>query len=293
MPVPLRAGFHQADAPRRAAGDGGVKLGLALSGGAARGLAHVGVIGVLEREGIQVDMLAGTSMGAIVGAAYARGASAAELKAYALDLTWPKLVRLFDFNPFKTSGLSGTRRIRDKLKEIIGDLDFSELKRPFACVATDLISGEEVVFTRGRVLDAVLASMSLPLVFRVPRLGRRYLVDGGLCDPLPVGPARRLGADRVLAVNVLKNLGILPPRRAASKRRVPPNMFRVAEQVIYIASAHLAEAGARDADAVIEPDMTGIHLEDFGLAGEAIARGEKAAENYLAQLVSKTAAEKA
>lgn len=256
-----------------------MSLGLALSGGAARGLAHVGVIEVLERENIRIDVVTGTSMGAIVGAAYARGASAAELKAYALDLTWPNLVRLFDFSPLKTSGISGTRRIREKLREIIGDVTFSELKRPFACVATDLMSGEEVVFTRGSVLDAVLASMSLPLVFKVPRLGRRYLVDGGLCDPLPVNPARALGADKVIAVNVLKNLG-LTPSAAEPRRRLPknaPNFFQVANQVVYIASAHLAAACLKEADAAVEPDMTGIHLADFGLAAEAITRGASAA----------------
>ncbi len=256
-----------------------MKLGLALSGGAARGLAHIGVIEVLEHEGIQIDMVAGTSMGAIIGAAYARGLSAAELKAVALDLSWKRLAPLVDFNPLQTSGLIGGRRIRKKLESIIGDVTFSDLKRPFTCVATDIISGEEVVFTRGRVLDAVLASMALPLVFKVPRLGRRYLVDGGLSDPLPVAPLKKLGADKVIAVNVLKNLGITPPHRdhANPLPRHAPNFFRVANQVIYIASAHLAEAGMKAADVAIEPDMTGIHLADFGLAGEAILRGELAA----------------
>ncbi len=258
-----------------------MKVGLALSGGAARGLAHVGVIDVLEREAIPIDMVAGTSMGAIIGAAYSRGLSAGELKDVALDLSWPKLVRLFDFNPLKISGFTGTRRVREKLKSIIGDLDFSQLQKPFVCVATDIISGEEVVLNQGSVLDAVLASMALPLVFKVPRLGRRYLVDGGISDPLPVSPLKALGADKVIAVNVLRNLGISPP--SSDHGRLPwpihpPSFFRVANQVIYIASAHLAEAGLKTADVAIEPDMTGIHLADFGMAREAIHRGEMAAQ---------------
>ena len=257
-----------------------MKLGLALSGGAARGLAHVGVIEVLEREAIPIDMVSGASMGAIVGAAYARGMSAAELKDVALDLSWPKLVRLFDFNPLKISGFTGTRRVREKLKSIIGDLDFSQLQKPFVCVATDIISGEEVVLNRGSVLDAVLASMALPLVFKVPRLGRRYLVDGGVSDPLPVSPLRALGADKVIAVNVLKNLGMSPPDNDHGRPRPvhPPSFFQVANQVIYIASAHLAEAGLKTADVAIEPDMTGIHLADFKMALEAIHRGKIAAQ---------------
>jgi NTE family protein len=257
-----------------------MKLGLALSGGAARGLAHVGVIEVLERENIQVDMVAGASMGAIIGAAYAAGQNAAELKHHALDLSWPKLVRLFEFNPLRTSGFTGTRRVREKLKSIIGDREFSQLQKPFACVATDIISGEEVVFNQGSVLDAVLASMALPLVFKVPRMGRRYLVDGGISDPLPVGPLKELGADKTIAVNVLRGLGILP-RGFGTDEGTPkhaPNFVRVATQVIYIASAHLAEAGLKQADVAIEPDMTGIHLADFGMAREAILRGETSAE---------------
>ncbi|APV45455.1 NTE family protein [Dehalogenimonas formicexedens] len=257
-----------------------MKLGLALSGGAARGLAHVGVIDVLERENVRIDCVAGTSMGAIIGAAYARGLTASQIRDHALDLSWPKLVRLFEFNPLRTSGFTGTRRVREKLTEIIGDLDFSELSRPFACVATDIISGDEVVFTKGSVVDAVLASMALPLVFKVLRVGRRYLVDGGVSDPLPVNPLKAIGADRVIAVNVLKNLGIsLPDRgRRSALPKHPPNFFQVANQVIYIASAHLAEAGLAQADVAIEPDMAGIHLADFGMASEAIQRGQAAAE---------------
>ena len=260
-----------------------MKLGLALSGGAARGLAHVGVIEVLEREGIQIDAVAGTSMGAIIGAAYARGLTVSQIKEHALDLSWTKLVRMFEFSPFKTSGFTGTRRVREKLKSVIGDLDFSALQRPFACVATDIISGEEVVFKRGSVLDAVLASMALPLVFKVPHLGRRYLVDGGISDPLPVIPLKALGADKVIAVNVLKDLGISVPQsnRGSGLPKHPPNFFQVANQVIYIASAHLAEAGIKQADVAIEPDMTGIHLVDFRLAPEAILRGINAAEAAL------------
>ncbi|AKG52701.1 YchK [Dehalogenimonas sp. WBC-2] len=261
-----------------------MKLGLALSGGAARALAHIGVIEVLEREGIGIDMVTGTSMGAIVGAAFARGVPVEDIKAEALDLTWRSLLPLVDLNPFQTSGIIGARNIRKKLKSIIGDLDFKELKMPFACVATDLISGEEVVFKSGSVLDAVLASMSLPLVFKVPRVGRRYLVDGGISDPLPVVPLKELGADKIIAVNVLKNLGIDTSKKKSGQRKKAPNFLQVANQVIYIASAHLAEVGVKAADVAIEPDMGGIHLADFNMAAEAIQCGEKCAVDMLPQI---------
>jgi NTE family protein len=260
-----------------------VKLGLALSGGAARGLAHIGVIEVLERNNIPVEVVTGTSMGAIIGAAYSRGLSAAELKAQALDIGWQQLAPLIELNPLQTSGIFGVRRVKRKLRNLIGDPDFSDLEKPFACVATDIFTGEAVTLSSGKVLDAVLASMALPLIFKVPKMGRRYLVDGGITDPLPVGVCRNLGADKVIAVNVLKDLALSVSKRNGGTRveLKPPNIFQVLSQVIYIASGHLAATGLKQADVAIEPDMTGIHLADFNLAGQAVICGEKAAEQAL------------
>lgn len=257
-----------------------MKLGLALSGGAARGLAHIGVIEVLERNNIPVEVITGTSMGAIIGAAYARGLSAAEIKTQALDLSWQKLAPMIELNPFQPSGIFGVRRIKRKLRDFIGDPDFGELEKPFACVATDIFTGEAVALSSGKVLDAVLASMALPLIFKVPKMGRRYLVDGGITDPLPVGVCRKLGADKVIAVNVLKDL-VMPVAKRTSRPAAElrsPNIFHVLSQVIYIASGHLAAAGLRDADVAIEPDMTGIHLADFNRVREAIVCGDTSAE---------------
>ncbi|MGI2336190.1 MAG: patatin-like phospholipase family protein [Dehalogenimonas sp.] len=263
-----------------------MKLGLALSGGSARGLAHVGVIEVLENNNIPIGVVSGTSMGAIIGAAYARGISAVELKAQALDTGWQKLAPLIELNPLQTSGLFGVRRIKRKLKDLIGDPDFTELEKPFACVATDIFTGEAVTLSSGKVVDAVLASMALPLIFKVPKMGRRYLVDGGITDPLPVGVCRNLGADKVIAVNVLKELVLPVPKRnhRTTGDLKPPNIFQVLSQVIYIASGHLAAVGLKEADVAIEPDMTGIHLADFNLASKAVTCGERAAEKALVDI---------
>lgn len=259
-----------------------MRLGLALSGGAARGLAHIGVIEVLERNHVPIDVVTGTSMGAIIGAAYARGLSAADLKAQALDIGWQKLAPLIELNPLQTSGIFGVRRIKRKLKDLIGDPDFSDLEKPFACVATDIFSGEAVTLASGKVLDAVLASMALPVIFKVPKMGRRYLVDGGITDPLPVGVCRSLGADKVIGVNVLKHL-VMPVSRRKHPLvpEHPPNIFQVLSQVIYIASGHLAQSGLKEADVAIEPDMTGIHLADFNRAQEAVICGETAADRAM------------
>ena len=262
-----------------------MKWGLALSGGAARGLAHIGVIEVLEENSISIDVVSGTSMGAIIGAAYAAGRTAMELKSEALGLSWEQMALLTDINPFQPSGIFGIRKIRRKLKDIIGDPDFKDLKKPFACVATDIFTGESVVMSRGKVVDAVLASMALPLIFKVPKMGRQYLVDGGISNPLPAAVCRNLGSDKVIGVNVLKDL-VMPVKKAdrAGKNTRPPNVFQVLSYVIYIASGHLAEVGVKESDIAIEPDMTGIHLADFHLADKAIECGRKAALQLLHEI---------
>jgi len=250
-------------------------LGLALGGGAARGLAHIGVLEVLEREHIEIDMIAGTSMGAIVGAAAACGRDAKTIKDFALDLSWKKLAPLIDFT-VPSSGLLAGRRVKKKLKEIIGEPDFSELIKPFVCVATDVLTGEEIVIKSGSVLEAVTASMSLPIIFSVRELGGRFAVDGGLVTPVPVTPLRLLGAERIVAVNVLKNLAAQPwsidINHPSHVKR--PNLGQVIIQTVYIAASHLAETCSNQADITIEPDLAGISLADFQKAPEIVLRGE-------------------
>jgi NTE family protein len=224
-------------------------------------------------------------MGAIIGAAYAAGRTAGELRAEALELGWDKMAPLIDINPFQPSGIFGIRRVKRKLRSLMGDPDFTDLKKPFACVATDIFTGEAVVLSTGKVVDAVLASMALPLIFKVPKMGRRYLVDGGITNPLPAGVCREMGAEKVIGVNVLKHL-VMPVDKRSGTGVIarPPNIFHVLSQVIYIASGHLAEAGAKESDVAIEPDMSGIHLADFHLAEKAIGCGRQATHQRLKEL---------
>jgi len=155
------------------------KIGLALGSGAVRGLAHIGVLEVLETEGIPIDMIAGTSTGAAIGALYAQGKSASVIKSTALDLSWRRLASMIDLTLPKTGFISG-KRIKHWLELVIGrDLKFSDLRIPFACVATDITTGEEIVLDQGSVPEAVRASISIPGIFTVVKLRGRYLVDGG------------------------------------------------------------------------------------------------------------------
>ena len=158
------------------------KVGLALGGGAVRGLAHIGVLEILEKEGVPIDAIAGTSIGAAVGALYAKGKNPEAIKDVVLDIKWLRLAPLLDLTLPK-SGFIGGRKVKELLKSIIGDVAFEDLKIPLVCVATDIMTGEEILIDEGSVLEAVRASISIPVVFTLAKWRGRYLVDGGLVNP--------------------------------------------------------------------------------------------------------------
>jgi NTE family protein len=256
------------------------KVGLALGGGAARGLAHIGVLGVLEKEGIPVDLIAGTSAGAAIGALYAQGRSAAKIKELALNTGWKRMVSLIDLALPRSGFIEGTR-IKNLLKSIIGDIDFSQLKIPLSCVATDIHSGEEVVISDGPVLEGVRASISVPVIFTAVKWRNRYLVDGGLVNPVPVGTVRNMGADLVIAVNVIPPMGV---RIQPAKEAKEPGIFQSLLHSFYIATYSLVRANLAEADIVIEPKLPHIGYGDFHRIGEVITQGEIAAEPVVEEI---------
>ena len=196
------------------------KIGLALGGGAARGMAHIGVLNVLEREGIPIDLIAGTSSGAVVGALYARSKNAGLIKQRVIDLSQRRITRLIDPALPRTGFIKG-QKFNDLLASFLdGNIKFSDLLIPFACTATDIDTGEAVVFDRGSVIEAVRASISLPGIFTVAKRQARYLVDGGLANPVPVDLARKMGADFVIASNVIP--GVLDRSHGSAKESSPP-----------------------------------------------------------------------
>ena len=183
-----------------------LKIGLALGGGGPRGLAHIGVLKVLEENGIPIDYVAGASMGALIGAIYAAGVEMERLEEIALNMDL-KQTALMLAPTIARSGLIEGRRVREFIKSFVGDANIEELKIPFAAVATDINTGEEMVIDRGSVAEAVRASISVPGVFTPVRLGERFLVDGGLVNPVPVSVVREMGAEVVIAVNVMVSVG--------------------------------------------------------------------------------------
>lgn len=267
------------------------KIGLALSGGAARGLAHVGVIEVLHKEGIPIDMIAGTSAGAVMGAIYAWNKDTNKMKEYALDTKWKKLAPLIDPS-FPRTGFIKGRKIKNLLSTFIGgNIKFSDLKIPFACVATDINTGEEMVINSGSVPEALRASISIPGIFTVVKHEGRYLVDGGLTTPVPVELVRQMGADFVIAVNV--NPDVVGRMSNTNLRRVEsrkePNIFQVMMQSIYITTYSLARNSLENADIVIEPSVAHIGAGDFQKAREFIDLGTQAAKNAIPEIKEKIA----
>ena len=179
------------------------KVGIALGGGAARGIAHIGVLEVLEREGIPIDIVAGTSAGAVIGALYCSGLSPLRLKEVIEGFDWNRRRKLLDISLPHTGFIAGEKLMHEVRELMGGDLKFEELQKPFACVACDLLTGEEAVMTKGPVADAVHASIAIPLVFQAVYRKGRYLVDGGLVNQVPVNVVKAMGAEYIIAVNVV------------------------------------------------------------------------------------------
>jgi NTE family protein len=262
------------------------KIGLALGGGAARGLAHVGVLDVLRQEGIPIDLIAGTSAGAVIGAAYAWSQNTEQMTRDALDANWKKMAPLIDPSLPKSGFIKG-KKIRDLIATYVGgNIDFKDLKIPFACVATDIDTGEEVVIDSGSVPEALRATISIPGIFSVVKHKGRYVVDGGLTTPVPVEVVRKMGADFIIAVNVNPDvtgrMGKTYHQRVEAHKA--PNIFQVMMQSIYIATYAVGQHAIKNADVVIEPDLAHIGSGDFNKAPEMIKRGREAAHKALPEI---------
>ena len=251
------------------------RLGLALSGGMARGRAHVGVIQALEEAGIQADFVSGVSAGAMVGAAYAAGLSMADLAQLAREFNWLKIATPILPLPRRSGlgrlGLLDFGKIETFLIRAIGDLTFDELAKPLAIGATDLVTGERVVITSGRVVQAVRASSSVPGVVAPTRWRGRLLCDGFASNNSPIQVLHDLGADVVVAVNLMP-----------IARRLPSNLFWAGSTAV---SALVMQAGdpLDRADIVIEPDLAEI---DYVLprCDDLLARGRAATLPIIPQL---------
>jgi len=264
------------------------KLGLALGGGGARGLAHIGLLKVLERAGIRVDYLAGTSMGSIVGAAYAAGISPAQMEQDALKLSRKRnLVRLADFGSLRRGLLQG-QRVRKLLVESWGlDKTFEQLNIPVAAVATHLRGQHSVVLRSGSVVDAVMASSAFPSVFPPVMVNGDLLCDGFIFNNVPADIVREMGAQVVVAVDVISTKPLVEEDPEIITQTAEANQGLYQAIMMMVAEATLDNLRSSPPDIllrpVIPPDLT-IFL-GFTRAAEAIAAGEKATESALPRLL--------
>lgn len=246
-------------------------IGLALGGGFARGIVHIGVLKVLEEEGIPVSCIAGTSVGALIGAAYCSGVSPAELEEIAARVRFKDLARW----TLSRYGFATNMRMITFLNKILKVHTFEELQIPLAVTATDFGSGEGVVFRSGPLNDAVRASCAYPGVFLPVKVNGRLLVDGMLAHSLPTKPARDMGADKVLAVSL---------RSHWKNNDGPRHIFDVIGQCFSIAQDMNCATARQCADLVIEPDVTGYRYDDFEHSAGLVAIGEVATRAALPEI---------
>ncbi len=246
-------------------------IGLALGGGFARGIVHVGVLKVLEAENIPVEFVAGTSVGALIGAAYCSGVSPAELEEVAARVRFRDLAR-WTLSRF---GFATNLRMIGYLNKLLKVKTFEELRIPLAVTATDFASGKGVVFRSGPLTDPVRASCAYPGVFLPVSINGRMLVDGMLAHSLPTKPVRDMGADRVLAVSL---------KSSWASADGPRHIFDVIGQCFSIAQDLNCAHSRQCADLVIEPDVTGYRYDDFEHSAELVRLGENATKSALPEI---------
>jgi len=271
-------------------------LGIALGGGGARGFAHIGVLKALERQGIFPRLVAGTSMGGVVGAMYAVGLSAEQMEDEAIKATSRvgDMLRSVDVTLSQT-GLVRGARIYDYIAGVIGlETKFSDLRRPLSLVSVDLNTGREVVLNSGRVADAVRATISVPGVFQPVEMGKLRLVDGGMLNNVPVDVVRQMGADVVIAVDVLpsfvQNTPGQPPVAEPLQPKRALRVYRDLWHVVMIMISAATEARLHECppDILLRPALASDIdvLIGFNRQREAIAAGEAAAEAAMDQILA-------
>lgn len=249
--------------------NGRLKVGLALGGGIARGIAHIGVLSELERAGVPIDCIAGTSIGALIGASYCAGLTVDDLRDIAARTGWWQVSR-----PFLSGGGFVTfKQLEQWIEDNVGEFDVSDLAIPFAAVASDLVTGERVVLSNGRLCTAIRASCSVPGFVPPVEIGDRILVDGGITDNIPADVARLLGADYVIGVDIF-----MPALR--------PRLGPLSQGIAAIETlVRHAGKGSQECDCLIVPEMERLSYFKFSEYKRLIALGEEATRRALPSIL--------
>ena len=261
------------------------KVGLALGSGGVKGLAHIGVIKVLEKNNIKIDYIAGSSIGALIGAVYAFNQDIEKVEQIALEISWKRVLKLLEAG--WPGGIINSRKVEKLIKEWIPEAEFSNLKIPLTIAATDILSGQKINIKNGDVIKAILASSAVPPVFKPVEYEDYLLSDGGLSNPLPADVAREMGADIVIAVN-LDGGHFQSNGSNTSKKDI--SITKVSVRALNIMRYYLAQKYKKMSDIIIEPIVPEVGLVgwnsffDTKKTGEIIKAGETAAEASLAEI---------
>lgn len=299
-----------------------IKIGLALSSGAAKGEAHVGVLKAIVERDIPISVIAGSSAGALVGAYFASRGNVDGLEEFIYNVKPKVMTDMISLDlALQFKGFIGEKKSLKWLKDLIGGVYFSDLKIPLAIVTTDMNSGEQVIITKGPVLEAVRASIAMPVIFTPTRSQARFLVDGGFSNPLPVDIAKNMGATFVIASNVtrtpevvrdefrrshnaahdivlskelekargefMKDIAGVSGATAAGETGDIPNMFSVLASAVYTMEWTLAKAKIKEADITISPDLQHIGMLDFYCGREVVAKGYETASKILSKFINR------
>jgi len=278
----------------------GKRIGLALGGGGARGFAHIGVMRVLKQEKIPIDIIVGTSSGALLGGAYASGTTPDEMerkideylnseeyqssairtieKAHDGDQSRTQKIQGFLQNKFLLlqamfkPGILSAEEFQSMVDFFIPDILIQDTLIPFRTVTTDLISGEQIIFSEGSLREAIMASSAVPGAIEPREKGEMLLSDGGIISMVPVNAARREGADIVIAVNIAR--GIFSDEKLETAQEI-------CDRAADITSYYLTDCELAAADVIIRPEVGNLHWSDFSHAGNLIAEGKKAARKSI------------
>ncbi len=253
------------------------KLGLVLSGGAAYGLAHIGVLKQLEKNKVKVDVITGTSMGALIGGLYCAGVSVKKMEEILAEFKLRKVVDI-NFFPFHNSGFVKGKKIEKFIEKYVGNKNIEDCKVKFCCIATDLNTGKKVVIDKGSLAAAIRASISVPGLLNPVKKDDMLLIDGGSSDNMPVEDAKKLGAKKIISVDVSSYY---------KKQEKMRSVIDIVLSASNIFVANLLKAKKDLGDVYIRIDQPNVKMDKFFKENSfnSIKNGEEAAQKYMPQIL--------
>lgn len=259
------------------------KVGLALGGGGAKGLAHIGVIKALEAAGIKIDYIAGTSMGALVGGWYAATGDIESLEDFILHIKKTDILEVKEIFRRKDGTLFKGESVTDKLRKELGGIKIEDLQIPFAALATNAKNGDEVRLKSGDLVDAIRASAALPIVFAPVEIGGQLLMDGGLVNPVPADTVKDMGADYIIAVDVSSRWLMAPEELATTH-----DIYGIISSALGVIEYQIAKNVLKNANLVLRPPVLNHSWLEFNKAREIIKAGKQELELNLREIRRKT-----